>query len=585
MADTGGFWSNLFAPVPDWERQKELERARMADFFTGSTAIPIVEDTKRKQREAFFNLFEQDETVPSPVDQSPVEPTPAVVQNRQPFKTVVQPPVTKPKDAPIQQAGPLAGYNTVMNQEPGFFQENAPLILGLLGGVSGLLEASGPSRVPVSGGQVFARGLQSGLKGYMGGLDYQMGMDKARQQEASNILKSLEQKGKIQIALDRRESNKQMKLALPQMIVDINTLENLTPRDKIRIKHAEKLIQASPETSFNILNEIAGRTGRYNFINSGGGVIVRTDRSTGESEIISGSTDQARTNLGAMPYDDIPGKTELERALLVLRSAPRDSKNYQVAWDIFSQPKMSATGTILQPNPQSIGILPPLKAGEALQETTQEEPVVGDPVPADGTVIQKTELPAATVTKIEKLKAIPVSTSSEFEELEGLIEKVEEALKLMDDPGALEAIGRWDEHFPPEFQTDEGIKLRGIIAEISSAILLERSGAAVTESEFRRAQPFLPEIGAPERKTKVNLQMLKDIFNKGRDRIAKQYTPAKGYRWLVKPSGSAKQGKAGPPESKKAMAKRLNEKFSGLDLIEVKPAEDKGNNFWWLAPR
>ena len=159
MADTGGFWSNLFAPVPDWERQKELERARMADFFTGSTAIPIVEDTKRKQREAFFNLFEQDETVPSPVDQSPVEPTPAVVQNRQPFKTVVQPPVTKPKDAPIQQAGPLAGYNTVMNQEPGFFQENAPLILGLLGGVSGLLEASGPSRVPVSGGQVFARGL------------------------------------------------------------------------------------------------------------------------------------------------------------------------------------------------------------------------------------------------------------------------------------------------------------------------------------------------------------------------------------------------------------------------------------------
>ena len=335
MADTGGFWSNLLAPNPDWEWQKEQERARMADYW-GSMAIPIVEETKRKQREAFFN---QDELVPPPVVQPPVKPrvvnrppleNPATVpQTREPVKKVVQ---------PTRQADPLEDYNTVMKKEPGFFQENAPLILGLLGGVSGLLEASGPSRVPVSGGQIFARGLQSGLKGYMGGLDYQMGMDKARQQEAANILKSLEQKGKIQTALDRRESHKQMKMALPQMIVDINTLENLTPRDKIRIKHAEKLIQASPETSFNILNEIAGRTGRYNFINSGSGVIVRTDSITGESEVISGSPEQARTNLGTMSYEDIPGKTELERALLVLRSAPRDSKNYQVAWDIFSQP-------------------------------------------------------------------------------------------------------------------------------------------------------------------------------------------------------------------------------------------------------
>ena len=130
-------------------------------------------------------------------------------------------------------------------------------------------------------------------------------------------------------------------------------------------------------------------------------MIVRTDSITGESEVISGSPEQARTNLGTMSYEDIPGKTELERALLVLRSAPRDSKNYQVAWDIFSLPKMSASGTILQPNPESIGILPPIKEGEGPQQTPQEETEVEGPVAAEGTVIQETELPSAKITKIE----------------------------------------------------------------------------------------------------------------------------------------------------------------------------------------
>jgi len=247
---------------------------------------------------------------------------------------------------------------------------------------------------------------------------------------------------------------------------------------------------------------------------------------------------------------------------------------------------MSASGTILQPNPESIGILPPIKEGEGPQQTPQEETEVEGPVAAEGTVIQKTELPSAKITKIEKLKPIPVTVSRDYDELEGIIEKVEEALKLMDDPGALEAIGRWDEHFPPESQTEEGIKLRGIIAEISSAILLERSGAAVTESEFKRAKPFLPEIGAPEKKTKVNLQMLRDIFTEGRDRIARHYTPDKGYRWLVKPGEGAEQKKSGSPESKKDREERLYEKFQGLELIEVPSAKkDKKENPWWLAPR
>ena len=111
---------------------------------------------------------------------------------------------------PTTAPDPLADYKAVMNREPGFFQENAPLILGLLGGVSGLLEAMGPSRVPVSGGQVFARGLQSGLGGYIGGLKYQQGVESARQQEARNILDALGKEQNIQAALDKRKANNQL---------------------------------------------------------------------------------------------------------------------------------------------------------------------------------------------------------------------------------------------------------------------------------------------------------------------------------------------------------------------------------------
>ena len=142
--------------------------------------------------------------------QAPYErPNPLMGTVATPEVTNVAAPVASQPETP--QADPLAEYRSVMSREPGFFQENAPLILGLLGGISGLLEATGPSRVPISGGQVFARGLQSGLGGYMGGLKYQQGVESARQQEAANILNALGKEQNIQAALDRRQANNQLR--------------------------------------------------------------------------------------------------------------------------------------------------------------------------------------------------------------------------------------------------------------------------------------------------------------------------------------------------------------------------------------
>jgi len=156
-----------------------------------------------------------------------------------------------------QQADPLADYNAVMNRKPGFFQENAPLILGLLGGVSGLLEASGPSRVPVSGGQVFARGLQSGLKGYMGGLDYQKGMRKSQQEEAGNILDAVAWREKFQNAELKRQQRVNLGNSILEGLGRLD-MDTLTPDMKWRVRMAETLVNSgSIESAWQVFSKIA----------------------------------------------------------------------------------------------------------------------------------------------------------------------------------------------------------------------------------------------------------------------------------------------------------------------------------------
>ena len=213
---------------------------------------------------------------------APVVNTPVQVQDNEALMQNIPVPAASAPQAPqtpqAPQPDPLAEYRSVMSREPGFFQENAPLILGLLGGISGLLEATGPSRVPISGGQVFARGLQSGLGGYMGGLKYQQGVESARQQEAANILNALGKEQNIQAALDKRKANNQLRAAIPQMIQDVSGLENLTSNDKVRIQIAKRLGESSPTSSFNILNEIAGRTDQFGFINTNKGTVIRTNK-------------------------------------------------------------------------------------------------------------------------------------------------------------------------------------------------------------------------------------------------------------------------------------------------------------------
>ncbi len=152
---------------------------------------------------------------------------------------------------------PLADYKAVMNRQPGFFQENAPLILGLLGGVSGLLEAMGPSRVPVSGGQVFARGLQSGLSGYMGGLKFQQGAKKAQQEEARNLLDEVTFRQSFENAELKKQQSANLKTAIREGLRDLQGV-NLSSEMQRQVRLAESLLNAGAiGSAYQVFSKIA----------------------------------------------------------------------------------------------------------------------------------------------------------------------------------------------------------------------------------------------------------------------------------------------------------------------------------------
>ena len=478
-----------------------------------------------------------------------------------PFESVPQNPVTRvdfesnlPKtnnlnrsnqtqNMPETQApDPLANYRSVMNREPGFFQENAPLILGLLGGFSGLLEAMGPSRTPVSSGQVFARGLQSGLGGYMGGLKYQQGMESSRQQEARNILDALGKEQNIQAALDKRKANNQLRSAIPQMIQDLSSAEGLTARDKILIAQAERLREASPTTSLNILNQIASKSDQFQFFNLGDGKIAKVNKVEGTTEIISGEGAGSVTNIGTQPYENAPVKSETERAFFYLNNAPIDSPNYKLAYDIYSQPKLSVSGATLTPNMEALGFARPTlgqQSGSLIDEDQTSQTQA-----APGTQVQTSDLGTAKVTKVVNLKPIPVGEKKGFRDLNATLKAAQRALKLLEtSEEARDSVGFFDQFKPtegPKFLEQMGLKLtkdgRDLVADINdiqSLTLLERSGAAVTVPEFQRARPFLPERGDGAETLKGKLKRLIGIYTESINTMVEQYSPDQGYRGMV----------------------------------------------------
>lgn len=82
----------------------------------------------------------------------------------------------------------------------------------------------------------------------------------------------------------------------------------------------------------------------------------------------------------------------------------------------------------------------------------------------------------------------------------------------------------WDRADP------RGAPVRGLIANISSALLLARSGAAVTESEYNRLAAFLPTVGDNYELAMSRLQQLRREYGEIMRARYRATGPEAGYR-------------------------------------------------------
>ena len=161
--------------------------------------------------------------------------------------------------------------------------------------------------------------------------------------------------------------------------------------------------------------------------------------------------------------------------------------------------------------------------------------------PADPAVIERT----ANARKTAAEKAIPQTITKGMQEnLDALkqLDRVETALKAVPEsvggPGSMLAATVPGAGLIQNRIDKEGTQLRALVADIGSMKIHDRSGAAVTVSEFPRLRPFIPSIAddAATIRSKlanfraVYVESLADATNYfGPDNGYKAYTPAIDY--------------------------------------------------------
>jgi hypothetical protein len=118
---------------------------------------------------------------------------------------------------------------------------------------------------------------------------------------------------------------------------------------------------------------------------------------------------------------------------------------------------------------------------------------------------------------------------------------LDEALTQLDDnPRAVGMKSRWTpdvllDRLPlPGFK--DGATARAGIADVGSLEIRDRSGAAVTASEFPRLRPFIPSADDPAEVVKMKLRRMRDIIAEETEARASYYGPDNGFAPVVDPA-------------------------------------------------
>lgn len=92
-----------------------------------------------------------------------------------------------------------------------------------------------------------------------------------------------------------------------------------------------------------------------------------------------------------------------------------------------------------------------------------------------------------------------------------------------------------------------GVGVRADVADVGSLVIHDRSGAAVTVSEYPRLQPFIPSATDDAKTALVKLQRMRSILADETAAMASFYTPEQGYRGM--PNGRSSSGSdINPPQ-------------------------------------
>lgn len=158
--------------------------------------------------------------------------------------------------------------------------------------------------------------------------------------------------------------------------------------------------------------------------------------------------------------------------------------------------------------------------------------------PADPTVIERN----AGVRRASVEKAIPQTITKGMQENISALKQLDRAEALLNQnegsvggvgstlAATIPGVGNLQNRNLMGFGDPNGAQLRAVIADIGSLIIHDRSGAAVSASEFPRLRPFIPSISDDAPTIRKKLANFRAVYEETLRDAASYYGPETGYK-------------------------------------------------------
>jgi hypothetical protein len=159
------------------------------------------------------------------------------------------------------------------------------------------------------------------------------------------------------------------------------------------------------------------------------------------------------------------------------------------------------------------------------------------------------------------LRPVPAAVGKGVVENRSTLSRIDRALQAVDsNPDAFGPANWLGGDMVRQYTDPEGVPARAIVANIGSQVIHDRSGAAVTVSEFPRLQPFIPTATDSPQTVKRKLAALKAEIESILEETTAYYSEDNGYRPIAPsrtdrptlPSGNPRRTPAPPAGFRRA---------------------------------